>query len=70
MDYGAHLVIIGKRFAQELRFTACSLALCPFIIVTSIGHVERAIGYLGSHYSVASELSLKIHLHLFYLDMR
>ena len=45
MDSRAQLVMIGKRFAQELGLAAEDLALCPFTIVTSIGHVERATGY-------------------------
>ena len=45
MDLGAQPVMIGKRFANELRLMADDLASCSFIIVISIGHVERAIGY-------------------------
>jgi hypothetical protein len=45
MDSGAQPVMIGKKFAQELRLTADDLAPCPFTIVTSIGQVERATGY-------------------------
>jgi hypothetical protein len=45
MDSGAQPVIIGKKLAQELQLTADDLAPCPFTIVTSIGHVERATGY-------------------------
>lgn len=45
IDSGAQLVMIGKKFAKELRLTADDLAPCPFTIVfTSIGHVERATG--------------------------
>ena len=28
-----------------MRLTADNLALCPFTIITSIGHVERTISY-------------------------
>ena len=45
MDSGAQPVMIGKKLAHELRLTADDLAPCPFTIVTSIGHVERATGY-------------------------
>ena len=45
MDSGIQPVMIGKKFAKELRLTPDDLAPCPFTIVTSIGHVERAIGY-------------------------
>ena len=45
MDSGAQPVMIGKKLAQELRLTAHDLTPCPFTIVTSIGHVERATGY-------------------------
>ena len=37
--------MIGKKLVQELELTADDLAPCPFTIVTSVGHVERAIGY-------------------------
>ena len=45
MDLGVQPVIIGKRLAQEFGLAAEDLAPCPFTIVTSIGHVERATGY-------------------------
>ena len=45
MDSGAQSVMIGKKLAQELRLTAEDLVPCPFTIVTSIGHVERATCY-------------------------
>ena len=45
MDSGAQPVIIDKKFAQELRLMADDLVPCSFIIVTSVGHVERATCY-------------------------
>ena len=45
MDSGAQPVMIGKKLAQKLGLAAKDLAPCPFTIVTSIGHVERATGY-------------------------
>ena len=45
MDLGAQPVMIGQKFAHELGLAAENLAPCPFTIVTSIGHVERATGY-------------------------
>ena len=45
MSLGAPPVMIGKRLAYELGLAAKDLAPCSFIIVTSIGHVERAMGY-------------------------
>jgi hypothetical protein len=45
MDSGAQPVMIDKKLAKELQLTAADLTPCPFIIVTSIGHVERATGY-------------------------
>ena len=45
MDLGTQPIMIDKRLAQELRLTANNLAPCPFVIVTSIGHVEQATGY-------------------------
>ena len=45
MNSGAQSVMIGRRLAQELGLAAEDLAPCPFIIVTSIGHVEWITGY-------------------------
>ena len=45
MDSGAQPVMIGKKLAQELGLAAEDLAPCPFTIVTSVGHVERATCY-------------------------
>ena len=45
MDSGAQPVMIGKGLAHELGLVAEDLAPCPYTIVTSIGHVERATGY-------------------------
>ena len=45
MNSEAQLVMIDKMLAQELRLMVNDLALCPFIIYTSIGHVERATDY-------------------------
>ena len=38
--------MIGKKIAQELRLMADDLAFCSFTIVTSIGHVKWATGYI------------------------
>ena len=46
MDSGAQLVMIGKKLTQELGLAAKDLAPCPFTIVTSVGYVERATGYI------------------------
>ena len=45
MDSGVQLVMIGKMLAQEMGLAAEDLVPCPFTIVTSIGHMERATGY-------------------------
>ena len=45
MDSRAPPAMIDKKLAQELRLTINDLDSCPFTIVTSIGHVERATGY-------------------------
>ena len=37
MDFGAQLVMIGKRLAQELSRSATNVEPCPFTIVTSVG---------------------------------
>ena len=46
MDSGAQPVMISEKLVQELQLTADDLAPYPFTIVTSIGHVEQAIGYI------------------------
>ena len=46
MDSGAQPVMIDKKLAQELRLTAEDLAPCPFTIVTSVGHLDRATCYM------------------------
>jgi hypothetical protein len=46
MNSEAQSIMIGKKFAQELRLTTDDLALCPFNIVMSIGHVKWATGYI------------------------
>ena len=46
MDSRAQPVVIGKKFVHELRLATDDLTPCPFTIVTSIGHVERATGYI------------------------
>ena len=45
MDSGVELVMIGKKLVEDLQLTSDDLALCPFTIVTFIGHVKRATGY-------------------------
>lgn len=45
MDSGAHLVMNGKKLTQKLGLMAEDLAPYTFTIITSIGHVDRAIGY-------------------------
>ena len=45
MDSGAQPGMIGKKLAEELGLAAEDLAPCPFTIVISVGHVERATGY-------------------------
>ena len=45
MDAGAQPVMISKKLCQELGLVAEDLAPCPFTIVTSVGHMERATGY-------------------------
>jgi hypothetical protein len=45
MDTGAQSVMIVKKITKELRLIADDLAPCPFTIVKSNGHVERATGY-------------------------
>ena len=45
MDWEIKLVMIGKNDTHELRLTADDLVSCPFIIITSIGHVERTTRY-------------------------
>jgi hypothetical protein len=45
MDLRAQPDMIGKNLAYDLRLIADDLVPCPFTIVTSIGHVERATGY-------------------------
>ena len=46
MDSRAQPIMIGKRLAQELGWSAEDLAPYSFIIVTSIGHVEQATDYI------------------------
>jgi hypothetical protein len=58
MDSGAHHVMIGKKFAQKLRLTANDLASCPFTIVTSIGHVERATSYTREPFQLSFRVKL------------
>lgn len=45
MDSRAQLVLICKCLVEELGLTAADLEPCPFIIVTSISHSERATGF-------------------------
>ena len=45
MNTGAQPLLIGKNLSQKLRLTADDLAPCPFTIVTSVGHKERATCY-------------------------
>ena len=70
MDSGAQPVMIDMKFAQELRLTGDDLTPCPFTIVTSIGHVERAIGYTREPLQLSFRRNLEIHLHLFFSGVR
>jgi hypothetical protein len=56
MDSKAQLIMIGKKLGHNLRLTVDDLAPCPFTIVTSIGHVERATGYTRE----LQQLSLRV----------
>ena len=58
MDSGAQPVMIGKKLVHELLLTADDLALCPFTIVTSISHVERATGYIREPLQLSFRMKL------------
>ena len=60
MDLGVQPFMIGKRLAQKLWLMADDLVVCPFTIVTSIGHVERATSY------IQEPLQLNFHVKLGY----
>lgn len=46
MDSGPQLVMVGKKFAHELRLAVDGRQLGSLLIYTFIGHVEQAIGYI------------------------
>ena len=58
MDSRTQPVMICKKLAHELRLTADDLVPCPFTIVISIGHVERATCYTRNWSSLGLEAVL------------